>query len=316
MASRIHYGEDSLAMCRSTRNPSAMTMNKSDVTCKICLDHLERGIGLRRERQPVQNDAGRHEPRVSSTQSESNHPETAEIMAYTDGAAEPNPGTGGYGAVIYGIPGRGRDNPLEVSQGYRFTTNNRMELMGAIVAIESVPDNLPVKLFSDSQYVVNGINKLKKSNNIPEANNDLWERIKNLIRSRMVTPSWVRGHAGNSGNERADFLAVRASHGQDLLPDTGYLHRNNPVQTTTPAPGSIEWKQSGKGTHWCQFQGFQLTLMQFSGSKDWRGMIFEGQSRGGKLLPKWENYGLDPDEAKKALEYETETLIERQRVIP
>lgn len=154
----------------------------------------------------------------------------ARIIAHTDGAASPNPGPGGYGATITGIPGR--SGPLEISQGFRRTTNNRMEILAVIATLEVTPSNLPITIFSDSRYVVDAITKgwakkwkarnWMRTKTERAINPDLWEKMLEFMANRSVQVVWVRGHSGNPGNERADALAVHARMGHDLPPDAGY----------------------------------------------------------------------------------------------
>lgn len=146
-----------------------------------------------------------------------------EIIIYTDGACSGNPGPGGYGVVLMSGPHR-----KEKSEGYRLTTNNRMELLAAIVALESlnIPDS-DVKLYTDSQYLVNAVNKgwlfgWEKKGFAKKKNPDLWIRFLNVYRKHHVKLIWVRGHNENKENERCDQLAVAASKKQVLLEDTGY----------------------------------------------------------------------------------------------
>ena len=155
-------------------------------------------------------------------------PATGEVTIYTDGGARYNPGPGGYGIVlIY------NGEQKELSGGYKLTTNNRMELMGCIVALRELEHrDKPIKLYSDSQYVVNGIVKgwakswrkkgWIKSDKKPAVNPDLWAELLDLVEDLDITFIWVKGHAGNPMNERCDELAV-ASARQDGLPvDVGY----------------------------------------------------------------------------------------------
>lgn len=146
---------------------------------------------------------------------------------YTDGACLGNPGPGGYAAVlIY------EDHRKERSQGFRLTTNNRMELMGPIAGLEALSERCHVLLHSDSEYVVNGITKgwaknWRRKNWVlstgkPALNVDLWAHLLDLCEQHQVEFLWVRGHAGDRENERADRLAVAAAHGPDLAPDEGY----------------------------------------------------------------------------------------------
>lgn len=151
-----------------------------------------------------------------------------EIVIYTDGGARFNPGPGGFGVVMMANGER-----QEFSGGYRLTTNNRMELMGCIVALRQLKQTTKtVTLYSDSQYVVNGISKgwargwrkkgWIKSDKQPAVNPDLWAELLDLTEGLTIEFRWVKGHAGNEFNERCDELAV-SSAAQDNLPeDTGY----------------------------------------------------------------------------------------------
>jgi ribonuclease HI len=151
-----------------------------------------------------------------------------EALIYSDGGARNNPGPGGYGVVLL-IDGERR----EMSGGYRLTTNNRMELMGCIVALRQLAGrDMKIELYTDSSYVVNGISKgwargwrrrgWVKSDGKPALNPDLWGELLDLVAGRDITFHWVRGHAGDPLNERCDELAVAASHGQSLPADEGY----------------------------------------------------------------------------------------------
>ncbi len=149
-----------------------------------------------------------------------------EIIVYTDGGALNNPGPGGYGAVLVKSSGM-----QELSGGYKFTTNNRMELMACIVALRELKDDTSkIVLHSDSSYVVNGMKWVKKwrkngwlkADRKPVLNQDLWEELLALSESVNVEYVWVKGHAGNPLNERCDKLAVQAARGKSLQVDTGY----------------------------------------------------------------------------------------------
>jgi ribonuclease HI len=151
-----------------------------------------------------------------------------EVNIYSDGGAEPNPGKGGFGVIL-----TFKEHKREFSQGYLLTTNNRMELMGVIFGLEKLKKTSNVNVYTDSQYVVNGITKgwaeRWKSNNWfrtksdKATNYDLWERLLNLILvHQSVTFYWVKGHAGHTENERCDQLANLALNGENLLEDTGY----------------------------------------------------------------------------------------------
>ena len=155
-------------------------------------------------------------------------PRTGEVTIYTDGGAIHNPGPGGYGVVqVYD------GEELERSGGYRLTTNNRMELMGVIVALRELEyRDQPVTLYSDSSYVVNGINKgwaqgwrkngWIKFDRQPAVNPDLWAELLDLVAGLRVTFKWVKGHSGNPYNERCDQLAVANARQGNLPPDVGY----------------------------------------------------------------------------------------------
>jgi ribonuclease HI len=149
------------------------------------------------------------------------------VSIHTDGGCINNPGPGGYGVVI--INDRER---IELSGGYRLTTNNRMELMAAIVALRSLKKRSRVMLTTDSQYVVNGIQKgwamrwrsrnwMRDKKHRAE-NSDLWAELLDVLEKHEVSFQWVRGHSGHPENERCDALAKRAAHLPNLLPDTVY----------------------------------------------------------------------------------------------
>jgi ribonuclease HI len=147
----------------------------------------------------------------------------AEITIYTDGACSGNPGPGGYGIVLMSGPHR-----LEKSAGYRLTTNNRMELLAAIVALESLkhPDSM-VKIYTDSKYLVDAVNKgwlftWEKKNFAKRKNPDLWTRFLTVYRRHNVSLIWIKGHNENPENERCDRLAVEAYRQSNLSEDTGY----------------------------------------------------------------------------------------------
>ncbi len=147
------------------------------------------------------------------------------IAIYTDGAAKGNPGPGGYGVVMMSEEGHKK----ELAAGYRHTTNNRMELLSVIVALESIrkPKECDVVVYSDSKYVVDAISKgwLQKwaSKGFKDKKNpDLWLRYLQLPKPRSLRFEWVKGHNGNVYNERCDELAVKASAQAGLPPDSGY----------------------------------------------------------------------------------------------
>ena len=149
------------------------------------------------------------------------------VTIYSDGACTGNPGPGGYGTVLlYGGHRR------ELSGGYRLTTNNRMELMGAIAGLRALKEPCTVTLRSDSIYVVKAMqqkwpqrwrsNGWKLDKRRPAQNADLWIELLALCETHAVTFEWVRGHSGNTENDRADALAVAAARSPDLDVDEGY----------------------------------------------------------------------------------------------
>lgn len=138
------------------------------------------------------------------------------VHAYSDGSAIGNPGPGGYGALLIW---NGQEK--ELAKGFRNTTNNRMELLGAIVALESLKRPSRVILSTDSQYVVNGIEKgwakkwrsngWRRNKKEMALNPDLWTRLLDAVDKHRVTFEWVRGHSGHAENERCDVLANTAA---------------------------------------------------------------------------------------------------------
>jgi len=146
-----------------------------------------------------------------------------DITIYTDGSSRGNPGPGGYGVVL--ISGRHR---LEKSQGYKFTTNNRMELLAVIVGLESLKkEGSRVTIYTDSKYVVDSVEKKwvlgwEKKGFLNKKNPDLWMRFLKIYRKHEVRFIWVKGHANNIENELCDRLAVGAAMGKQLSDDTGY----------------------------------------------------------------------------------------------
>ena len=146
------------------------------------------------------------------------------ITIYTDGSSRGNPGPGGYGVVLmYG------HHRKELSQGYRLTTNNRMELLAVIEGIKAVQKReLPIMVYSDSQYVVRAIeegwleNWIKTDFKGGKKNRDLWKVYYSLSKEYTIKLIWVKGHADNPHNNRCDELATAAADGQDLQIDEGY----------------------------------------------------------------------------------------------
>ena len=147
-----------------------------------------------------------------------------ELIIYTDGSSRGNPGPGGYGAIlVWGFRRK------ELSAGYRLTTNNRMELLGVITALESLTKkNISLTIYTDSQYIVKAIkerwlNKWMATNFAKgKKNKDLWVKYYNLAEKHQLNFIWVKGHASNPYNNRCDELATAAADGRDLLVDEGY----------------------------------------------------------------------------------------------
>lgn len=152
------------------------------------------------------------------------------VTIYTDGAAKGNPGPGGYGVVLIAPPLVAGNPPFrkELSAGYRLTTNNRMELLAVITALEALRnDGTEAVVYSDSRYVVDAVEKgwvfgWEKKGFSGKKNPDLWMRFLRVYRRHKVKFVWVKGHASIPENERCDELAVAASLGADLPEDTGY----------------------------------------------------------------------------------------------
>lgn len=154
-----------------------------------------------------------------------------EVSIYTDGSARGNPdGPGGYGTILVYIDSQGIEHKKELSAGYKKTTNNRMELLAAIVGLEALNRPCKVKLYSDSQYLVKAFNDRwidswikkgwKRGKNEPVKNVDLWKRLMKAKEQHEVEFIWVKGHAGHEQNERCDKLATTAADQPiDLLLD-------------------------------------------------------------------------------------------------
>jgi len=145
------------------------------------------------------------------------------ITVYTDGSAKGNPGNGGYGVVM--ISGQHRK---ELKQGFRLTTNNRMELLAVIVALENIKTKgSAITIYSDSKYVVDAVEKnwvlgWEKKNFNKKKNPDLWIRFLNIYRKQKVSFVWIKGHANNKENERCDALAIQAGDDKNLQKDEWY----------------------------------------------------------------------------------------------
>ena len=153
------------------------------------------------------------------------------VIIYPDGSARSNPGRGGYGAVLKYTNPAGKTFTSELSRGYAKTTNNRMELMAVIVALEALNRPCEVEVHSDSQYVVNAFNKhwidgwikkgWKRGKNEEVKNVDLWKRLLAAKEPHQISFFWVKGHNGHPENERCDFLATSAADGDELMVDPG-----------------------------------------------------------------------------------------------
>jgi ribonuclease HI len=150
------------------------------------------------------------------------------ILIYTDGGCVPNPGIGGYGVVIQ----HEDKSILELSQGYIATTNNRMELLSVIKALEVITEKSKILIKSDSKYVIDPINKKwinrwiqnnwKLNKNKPVKNVDLWIQLEKLLKKHDITFKWIKGHSGNMINDQCDKLATKAINSTNLLIDKGY----------------------------------------------------------------------------------------------
>lgn len=153
------------------------------------------------------------------------------VTIYTDGSCLGNPGPGGYGAIlIY------KDKRKEMSRGFALTTNNRMELLAAIVALESLKTACHVDLTTDSQYVRQGIMSWlkgwkakgwKTANKQPVKNKDLWQRLDAACQPHEIQWHWVKGHSGHPQNERCDELARTAAETDSSQTDQGYLDQTS-----------------------------------------------------------------------------------------
>jgi len=152
------------------------------------------------------------------------------VTIYTDGACLGNPGPGGYGVVLL-YKGRRK----ELSGGYRETTNNRMEIMAAIVGLKALKEKCEATLYSDSEYLVNAMtkgwverwrkNNWRRNRKDKALNPDLWEQLLQLYEYHQVEFKWVKGHAKSAENNRCDELALEAAQQSNLLVDEGYNER-------------------------------------------------------------------------------------------
>lgn len=162
-------------------------------------------------------------------------PTQGKIVVYTDGGCRGNPGPGGYGVII--IAGEKR---VELAEGFRLTTNNRMEMMACLAALKALKISADVILHSDSRYVVNGINKgwarkwranhWMRTKSEAAENSDLWAQLLDLCDRHRVKFVWVHGHTGQMENERCDQLAGAAAAGADLKEDFAYVQSRTRMQ--------------------------------------------------------------------------------------
>jgi len=150
------------------------------------------------------------------------------LIIYTDGASRGNPGPGGYGAIL-----KWGNTEKELSAGYKKTTNNRMELMAVIAALEALKkEGLNITVYSDSQYVVKAVEQGWLKNWIAtdfkggKKNKDLWLHFYALSKKHHLKFVWVKGHSSNAFNNRCDILATTAADGRNLLTDEGYEEAN------------------------------------------------------------------------------------------
>lgn len=148
------------------------------------------------------------------------------VIIYTDGSCLGNPGPGGYGATI-----SYQDKHKELSAGFILTTNNRMELLAPIEALNALKESCSVDIYTDSQYVKNGINQWihnwkkngwKTANRKPVKNADLWQKLDQAIQAHQIEWHWVKGHSGHPQNDLVDELARKAASGNDLTEDSGF----------------------------------------------------------------------------------------------
>ena len=147
------------------------------------------------------------------------------IHLYTDGSSLGNPGQGGYGAIIEWV---GKSYKKEISEGYRMTTNNRMELLAVIVGLETLKlQPMEVLVCSDSKYVIDSVQKKwvfgwEKKGFKGKKNPDLWKRYLKIHRKHKVDFQWIKGHNDHPQNERCDWLAVNAAKQKTLLVDRAF----------------------------------------------------------------------------------------------
>ncbi len=216
------------------RKPGIYTQWFGPEGAKIQIDNFHgarfKGFKSRQDAQSWLDELASGQTIKADNPSLSGTPRVSKLNAatiYTDGGAIHNPGPGGFGAVI-----KYNDNRREISGGFRRTTNNRMEIMACIKALESLPEAMAVDLYSDSRYVVDAMQKgwakrwakndWMRTKEQPALNADLWKQMLALCQRHEVIFHWVKGHAGNPENERCDQLVLANSRQQNLPPDRDY----------------------------------------------------------------------------------------------
>lgn len=161
-----------------------------------------------------------------------------DYIIYTDGGCECNPGgRGGYGAVIIN---NSTGELTDISEGFRSTTNNRMEVMAVIKALEKIEKGTHIQLFSDSQYVIKTMSGMFRK----RKNTDLWRRLDRLVEDFSIDWNWVRGHDGNIYNERCDTLCTEAMENAELKIDTGYRNKGNMQRKESVKQDKVEVKEA------------------------------------------------------------------------
>ncbi len=153
----------------------------------------------------------------------------SKVPLFSDGSSKGNPGPGGYGTILQYTDKEGTLHEMELTEGFKETTNNRMELMGVITGLESLNRPCDVEVVSDSKYVTEAFNGKwidnwqkngwRKADKKPVLNVDLWKRLLNAAKDHNITFTWVKGHADHAENERCDKMAVEAALSSDLLDD-------------------------------------------------------------------------------------------------
>ena len=154
------------------------------------------------------------------------------VTIYSDGSSKGNPGPGGYGTILHYIDKNGTLHEACYTGGYKLTTNNRMELLGAIIGLEALTKPCFVTLISDSKYLTDAFNQhwieswaaknWRKSDKSPVQNVDLWKRLLAAMEPHSVKFEWIKGHNGHPENERCDKMACQSAESDQLLDDTGY----------------------------------------------------------------------------------------------